>query len=70
MINQKILADLIIRKGARVKDMAVLFSSSAKAGLLKKDIFCFKRIRISNKPNSNTGIENNRNIGGMSYEDQ
>lgn len=40
------------------------------AGLLKQDIFCFKRFRISNKLYTNTGIENNRNIGGMRYEDQ
>ncbi|MGG4509873.1 hypothetical protein ABEP00_08495 [Heyndrickxia sporothermodurans] len=37
---------------------------------IKKDIFCFKRITISNKPFTITGIENNRNIGGMRYEDQ
>ncbi len=40
------------------------------AGLLMKDIFCFKRNRITNKPNTNKGIENNGNIGGMRYEDQ
>ena len=27
-------------------------------------------VGISNKPYTNTGIENNRNIGGMRYEDQ
>ncbi|SDN04886.1 hypothetical protein SAMN05443253_107277 [Bacillus sp. OK048] len=37
---------------------------------MKKDIFCFKGIIISNKPYSNAGIENNRNIGGMRYEGQ
>jgi hypothetical protein len=47
--------------GARVEDpngSATLFSSSTNgAGLLRKDIFCFKRIRISNNPNTNTGLK-------------
>jgi hypothetical protein len=41
-----------------------------EADLFKKDIFCIKGIIISNKPYSNTGIENNRNKGDMKYEDQ
>ncbi|MCR2823622.1 hypothetical protein [Lederbergia panacisoli] len=38
--------------------------------LIEEGYFCFKRNRNSNKPFTNTGILNNRNIGGMSYEDQ
>jgi hypothetical protein len=50
---------------------AAFFACSTNgAGLLKKDIFFFKRIIISNKPYTNAGIENSRNIGGMRYEDQ
>jgi hypothetical protein len=46
------------------------FSSSRnEAGLLKKDIFCLKRIRILTKPYTNPGIENNGNMGGTRYED-
>ncbi|GHH98814.1 hypothetical protein AM1BK_23570 [Neobacillus kokaensis] len=46
------------------------FSFYTIGRLLKKDISCFKRNRIPNKPNTNTGIENNRNVGGMKYENQ
>ncbi|MGE1103932.1 hypothetical protein, partial [Peribacillus simplex] len=58
--------------GALAEDRSCFKGSSffIEGGLLKKDIFCFKRIRISNKLYTNTGIENNRNIGGMRYEDQ